>query len=221
LSRCEKHGIYTTIDDCLHDLGLLALSHGDHKQAAELLNRRLALSLKRDRKGIIAASLLDLGDLDWELDDYDVAARKYETALGISNDIDSKQLELRSMFRIGQISLAQGEFRLAREHLDETLKLSKKLMYHTFKYKILESFAVLAFRTDEPERAGRLLGATNDWYIGWMFTRSPKERRQREQAVSEIRQALGEDAFTTAWEQGMAMTLEEAIAYALEGDERS
>jgi hypothetical protein len=31
-----------------------------------------------------------------------------------------------------------------------------------------------------------------------------------------VRQQLGEDAFNAAWEKGQAMSLEQAIAYALE-----
>ncbi|MFA0754594.1 MAG: hypothetical protein YPKNTGVA_000088, partial [Candidatus Fervidibacter sp.] len=37
-----------------------------------------------------------------------------------------------------------------------------------------------------------------------------------EQIVTELRSALGDEAFAVAWEEGRAMTLEQAIAYALE-----
>jgi hypothetical protein len=35
--------------------------------------------------------------------------------------------------------------------------------------------------------------------------------------VAPLRAALGEEAFAAAWAAGRAMTLEQAIAYALEG----
>ncbi|MEO5634903.1 hypothetical protein [Gaiella sp.] len=37
-----------------------------------------------------------------------------------------------------------------------------------------------------------------------------------EQIVHDLRSALGEEAFAEAWEQGRAMTLNEALDYALE-----
>ena len=42
------------------------------------------------------------------------------------------------------------------------------------------------------------------------------EREEFEQALASIHAALGEDAFTAAWEEGRAMTPQQAVAYALE-----
>jgi hypothetical protein len=71
---------------------------------------------------------------------------------------------------------------------------------------------MLAYNTDELERAVRLLGATADWHVGWHHTRC-------QEAIAAARQAFGEVAFKTGWEEGAAMTLEEAMDYAL-GDEK-
>jgi hypothetical protein len=38
----------------------------------------------------------------------------------------------------------------------------------------------------------------------------------RERAMAAIRTALGEEAFTVAWAAGRALSLEEAVSYALE-----
>ena len=47
-------------------------------------------------------------------------------------------------------------------------------------------------------------------------TRTPRERKMRQETLAGVRTALGEAAFSTAWEEGKAMTLEQAIAYAKE-----
>ena len=44
----------------------------------------------------------------------------------------------------------------------------------------------------------------------------PVERRTFEPAVAAARASLGEEAFAAAWVEGRAMSLEQAIAYALE-----
>ena len=43
----------------------------------------------------------------------------------------------------------------------------------------------------------------------------PYERENKQRKETIVRTALGIEAFTTAWEEGRAMTMEEAIAYAL------
>ena len=63
-----------------------------------------------------------------------------------------------------------------------------------------------------------MLGGTDAHHRMVYLTRSPKERQDREQTISKVRQALGEKTFQTIWEEGIEMTLEEAIAYALEGE---
>ncbi|MFQ6097711.1 MAG: hypothetical protein ACE5O2_08280 [Armatimonadota bacterium] len=41
------------------------------------------------------------------------------------------------------------------------------------------------------------------------------ERDEYERSIAALRDALGEDAFTKAWAGGQAMTMDEAMAYAL------
>jgi hypothetical protein len=45
---------------------------------------------------------------------------------------------------------------------------------------------------------------------------SPKERAEHEQAIASARAALGDEAFAAAWADGSKMTVEQAIAFALE-----
>jgi hypothetical protein len=44
----------------------------------------------------------------------------------------------------------------------------------------------------------------------------PPRRTEHEQALSDAREDLGDEAFTMAWAEGRAMTLERAVAYALD-----
>jgi hypothetical protein len=44
----------------------------------------------------------------------------------------------------------------------------------------------------------------------------PNEREQYDRDVAEVREALGEEVFSVAWAKRRAMTMEQAIAYAIE-----
>ncbi len=46
----------------------------------------------------------------------------------------------------------------------------------------------------------------------------PVDRRRYDVAIADIRAQLDEPTFAAAWAEGQAMTLEQAIAYALERD---
>ena len=52
--------------------------------------------------------------------------------------------------------------------------------------------------------------------FSWFYLSLP-EQADQERVLSEVRAQLGEAAFAAAWEEGQAMTLEQAVEYALEG----
>jgi predicted ATPase/class 3 adenylate cyclase len=79
-----------------------------------------------------------------------------------------------------------------------------------------ESLAWIARVDGDHGRAVRLLGAADALRraLGRPITRELRKGRDEDRAVA--RAALGQDAFETAWAEGRAMILEQAIAYALE-----
>jgi hypothetical protein len=64
--------------------------------------------------------------------------------------------------------------------------------------------------------AARLLGATEEVFENIRLGLSPRERSEHDEAVAAMRAALGEDAFTAAWEAGRELTPKQAIQELLE-----
>ena len=48
---------------------------------------------------------------------------------------------------------------------------------------------------------------------------SPTENEDEKREIASVQEKLGDDAFALAWEQGRAMTMEQAIEYALKESE--
>jgi len=69
---------------------------------------------------------------------------------------------------------------------------------------------------EEPERAGRLWGAAERLRQAIGCRSAPAARATYERAVAAARAQLGEEAFAAAWAEGRAMSLDQAIAYALD-----
>jgi len=61
-----------------------------------------------------------------------------------------------------------------------------------------------------------LLGATEAWHTKYCHARIPRMLRERDACITALRAAMGVQAFAAAWEEGQAMTVEQAVAYALE-----
>jgi tetratricopeptide (TPR) repeat protein len=206
----------------LSNLGLLALSQEDYVRSTELFEESLDISLRRDHKDLIAWSLNNIGALACEKGDFDRAKRKYLEALSVSKEIGDRFLEADSYIGICKVLIAQDKFDPVRKFLADALEISQQSLDLQKIFCVLESFAFLAeyeMRTDADaglERAAILLGATHAWHVKWQLTRTPRERAEREKAIASVREALGEAAFAAAWEEGQAMTLEQAIAYAKE-----
>jgi hypothetical protein len=66
------------------------------------------------------------------------------------------------------------------------------------------------------EEAGVMLGAASALREGAEAKQDPVSRDVLEETLSTLRGNLDEDDFTAAWERGRAMTLEQAVEYAVE-----
>jgi class 3 adenylate cyclase len=80
----------------------------------------------------------------------------------------------------------------------------------------LEGLAREAGVWGQAERAARLFGAAASLREALGTPRPPSEREDYEAHVTETGAQLGPQAFAEAWIEGAAMTLEQALAYALE-----
>ncbi len=80
---------------------------------------------------------------------------------------------------------------------------------------LLGRLAELATAIGDWERAGCLGGVEAVQRERANLPLEPFDREGREQVLVRARQELGERGWTRAWEVGRAMSLEEAVAYAL------
>jgi len=103
---------------------------------------------------------------------------------------------------------------LAGTHLREALKVFRRTGNKGEIVWNLVSQAFLAVAIDQPERAARLLGASLQLCVGEQNIYH--QIQIRESLRCAIQTALGEQAFAKAWAEGESMTLEQAVAYALD-----
>lgn len=207
----DKRGIAHS----LNNLGLVADNHGDYAAARSLYEQSLTLLRELGHELDIASSLNNLGEMAWKQGDYAVAKDSYEQSLLMLRELGDKGVIATSLDNLGALCLDEGNLSAARAYWLEGLTLCRKVGDKRSTAGALESFAEIAQVQQQFPRAAVLFAAAGALREVIGAPLSPNEREEQEGRLAELRAALGEEAFDAAWTQGRAMTLEQAVAYAL------
>jgi hypothetical protein len=79
----------------------------------------------------------------------------------------------------------------------------------------------LAGARGETERAARLWGAAQALHEAKSIPRDTDFLAEADARISAVRLSMGEEAWEEAWRKGRAMTLDEAVSYALAAEEEA
>jgi predicted ATPase/class 3 adenylate cyclase len=218
LDLARKRGEITAIYQAAFSLGYLAIIQRNYTEAAIIYERNLELMRKHDHPAYIAFSLVDLGYLAWEQGDYKGAEQKFDEGLAILQKIGVSQSEPNAQSGSGRVAFAQGEYDRAREFFDASIELQQVINTRNIPDN-LEAIAYVEAAQDNDILATHLLGATQAWYYKYQYMRTPKEHEMRKNTIVSLKQSMGEEVFAAAWEEGSAMTLEQAVAFALKEHE--
>lgn len=126
-----------------------------------------------------------------------------------------------SLNNLGNVARDQGDLASAHTVHQESLKICSEVGNRRGIAESLESFASLSATQDKREQAARLWGAAERLRAEIGSPLALDERDAYDCDVATAQQALGEAAFAAAWADGRAMTMEQAIAYALRGMDES
>ncbi len=119
---------------------------------------------------------------------------------------------------LGYAALGRGELGTAAAHFAESLRLNRALGEH-HNIGVLGGFiglAAAALSQDDPARAARLCAAAEAHRPAMPRPLMPPDVMMLGRVLPAARAQLDEAAFAAAWAEGQAMTLEEAVRYALE-----
>jgi tetratricopeptide (TPR) repeat protein len=214
----------------LHALGDITLAQGDDKSAFQWYEAELTFGQEAELHMSLALVYCGLGKVAWAQGDYELAAKRFEQGRGISRESDFKHGTFHALYGLGRVAQSQGDYATARAYYTDILEMQRQRISPLFKWNWLKTYvaavaypltalAAVASAQNQMKRAARLLSAAESLYIPLRFEMSARERAEHDEAIAASRAALGEEAFATAWEAGKKMTLDEAVAYALQGTE--
>jgi len=196
-------------------LGLDLLDEKNFAAAQAMLRESQGLFQEVHDEWGYANATMALGFTFWKDNNWATALHLSQEAFAGFQKLGDRYFQSVTLRHIGFISVNLGDLTNGMAALRESLLLAQQL--HS-KYEIgwtLREFALTAQQMDNFVRAVHLYEASRSIfeYIGTWW---PENQIKLERSLSVCRMELGEAEFTTAMEQGRAMTMEQAIAYALE-----
>ena len=205
----------------LGGLAGVALDRGQYAEAEPLLAESVALAREVGDHALVAGSLDDLGVVVLARGEVGKAFQLFEEALAMARDIGDARLVTTILRDRGRAACQERIVPLAEESLVESLRIARELAFVTETAKVLETFAELAVAKQAPERAAIIWGATEHLREEIDVPISLNEQTDYKSAVATARAALGDDVFTLTWREGREMALEDAVKYALNGEDTS
>src|ERR1700742_26403 len=116
-----------------------------------------------------------------------------------------------------RVAIAQGDPAQAERDAHDALAGAAETETYLFIPDILESLGILASEAGSQREAARLFGAAEAIRLRIGAVRFKVYDAGYEASVTALRDAMSENDFDTAWAEGAALSIEEAIAYAQRG----
>ena len=209
------------IADALFQLAITTDRQGETAEAKEFYEEGIALCREVGYTYRLPGFLLSLGYESILEGDYERGAALNEEAAALCRERGYKSFLNYALDNLGWAALLQGDHERARTFYEESLTLCKALGDRNIAAESLEGLACISAAEGEDSRAGRLFGAAQTLREAQGYHRWPGEEALREPYLDITRSRAGEAAWTETVALGLAMGLEEAIAYALSEEESS
>jgi predicted ATPase/class 3 adenylate cyclase len=217
LSRETKDG--WAIAGSLLSLALVPYAQGDSRRATELLEESIDLVRELGNKQGLALCLNNLGMVARSQGDLERARKLTEEAVALSRELGARADVSLGLCNLGWMALLQSDLGRAEDLYAESLSLAWDIGLNPIVQSALEGSACVAGAQKASGRAARLWGAAQALHEAKDIPRDPDFLAEADARISEVRSGMDEQAWEEAWRKGRAMTVEEAISYALEEEE--
>jgi tetratricopeptide (TPR) repeat protein len=197
-------------------LGSLFLGLGDDEKAQKYFEEHLRLDKKLGFKSGIAVAHDTMADLFRAQGKFTQAEEYYQKA--IRYYIDYGMSYAYSLYGLSMLALEQDDYQLARKRFTELFQRTRASTEKMSACDFLMGLAAISAGLDQPQRAAKLYGAVQAILDSINYKYPGNDRNEFERHIQLAREQLAE-TFETFVNEGRLMTMEQAIAFALENDE--
>jgi hypothetical protein len=197
------------------NMARLSAHKGDESEKERYIGKLRVLVSEMPNSFQVSMFLLGLGMDERLRGNYDSARKIFEEGREAFRHVHSKYFVQVMSSELGHVERQQGNLTQARLIYRETIKGWQDLGNRAAIAHQLECFGFLAIAEEEPQAAVKLFGAAEALREKIQAPMTDYEQVEYYRSVAQLRAMLAEAEFNALWAEGRAMTMEQAIEFAL------
>jgi tetratricopeptide (TPR) repeat protein len=214
LAYHHEHGDESALANGLLFINLLEIAEGNYEQAAETNEKAWQLAQKINNPTAAAKALYIRARLSRLSGYLDWAGKHAAEGQRISAQLISPEPKMLILLEQGYLAVEGGRLAEAGALWRQAIQSFNNSSQEAWMLFPLGSMAFLTALEGKMERAARLFGSR--WSRGFLNFLSPIELARFEVSLATVKTSLGESQFNELYETSQSMTLEQALALALE-----
>jgi tetratricopeptide (TPR) repeat protein len=197
-------------------LGFVASDQGDDAAADRWFAESVPLLRAERTPHRLAAALNKQGNVLRGLGEVERAVSCFEESLALCREFGSQIVLSAPLHNLGFVALQRGEDAHAEAYFAEGLEVARQLRDEEEIGACLAGLAGVAGARGHFERAAQLFGVMEALRAANVESLDRANQIVYDRSMAAVRAQIDEAAFAAAWIEGQAMSLDQAIAYALE-----
>ena len=203
----------------LYNIGLAFRSTGDLTSARQAFEQSLAIFQRCGDNIRVVHQSSELAGIAFEEGKYAEVRKRYEEVLSFYRQARFNLLMGVPLYMLGMIAIREGDHARAKTRFSECLLFNQQRGMNFLLSECLIALAGIASAEKQFERAAQIVGAVERQVEASQFSLENAPRAKLEQLTKVLREELGDAELEALRVKGRAMTMEQAIAYALENQE--
>ena len=216
LRLCRELGDLAGVSSILTTLARLTYAKGDFSSPAPWLEEVLSISRQLGDRVREDEALITYGALAYWQGDYPRAIGYYKEGILLGEKIGYSYQNLWAQIYMAYAFLRQGEIAKARDLFEQGIRSMQKAELVIGLVFAVEGLSSLHTQEGQAQRAAQLFAWTNTMRSKLGDPRPPVEEASIQRDLETIRLQVDEIQFSEYFKRGQGMTIEEAIAIALE-----
>jgi|SRR5579859_1567175 len=207
----DQRGIATL----LNALGLVVQGQEEYVAAESFFAESMTHWQTLQDKPGLSLALGNLGLLAHDQGDLERAERLYKESLALTRELGDTGGVATLLNNLGEVALQQARYTEAQSRYSECLPLFQRVGSPRGIVESLECLAIIAAGQAQKQRAARLFGAAEQGRAAHGIPPDRSYDAEYQQALEATRLHLDEAVWAASWAAGQAMTLDEAVEFAL------
>ncbi len=214
-SMARRLGLKRELAQAVTMLGIAASHDGDLAKAKRYFEETTKLSADSGDRDRLSAALNNIAMIESVMGDQDSAMRKANEAEAVADELGDRFLKSNVLDTVARIHFRLGHIDVARAKYSEALLMASDFQDMMNVADCLEGFALLAMVAGDATRALVLEAAAGAQRTSAGADITPEWSKEVLDSIERAKAKVGPTAAEAATRRGAAMTMKEAVAYAL------